>query len=85
MMGDFNVTYDKFRIFQNAGYGIAQTDSMLSTYGPCQGSKKYYVDKSEGYGSYDNIIYKGVNVSNFALGGTKLSDHYGLYCDITVE
>ncbi len=35
-----------------------------------------------GYGSYDNIIYKGVTVSDFALGGTKLSDHYGLYCNI---
>ena len=61
-----------------------ELDSLLATYGPCQGSK-YYTDIAEGYGSYDNIIYKGVTVRNFALGGTKLSDHYGLYCDITVK
>ena len=84
LMGDCNVTYEKFQIFVDAGYGIAQTDSLLATYGPCQGSK-YYVDTAEGYGLYDNIIYKGVTVSNFALGGSKLSDHYGLYCDVTVD
>ena len=85
LLGDCNVTYGRFQIFRDAGYGIAQTDEWLATYGPCQGSTKYYVDKSEGYGSYDNIIYKGVNISNFALGGAKLSDHYALYCDVTVE
>ena len=85
ILGDCNVTYDKFQIFETAGYGIAQTDKWLATYGPCQGSEKYYEDKLGGYGSYDNIIYKGVNVSNFALGGSKLSDHYALYCDITVN
>ena len=85
LLGDCNVTYGRFRIFQDAGYGIAETARGFATYGPCQGSTKYYVDKSEGYGSYDNIIYKGVTVSDFALGGSKLSDHYGLYCDVTVE
>ena len=84
IMGDCNVTYDKFQIFQNAGYSLAQTDSLLATYAPCQGSK-YNTDIAEGYGSYDNIIYKGVAVSNFGLGGTKLSDHYGLYCDVMVD
>ena len=84
ILGDCNVTYDKFRIFVNAGYSLAQTDSLLATYGPCQGSK-YNTDIAEGYGTYDNIIYKGVTVSNFALGGCKLSDHYGLYCDVTVD
>ena len=84
IMGDCNITYDKFRYFKDAGYSVANTDDRLATYGPCQGSK-YYVDIAEGYGSYDNIIYKGVTVSDFALGGTKLSDHYGLYCSISVE
>ena len=83
-MGDCNVTYDKFQYFINAGYEVAQNDPLLATYGPCQGSK-YNIDSAEGYGSYDNIIYKGVNISNFALGGAKLSDHYALYCDVTVE
>jgi len=81
ILGDCNVTYDKFQYFINAGYEVAQTDSRLATYGPCQGSK-YNTDIAEGYGSYDNIIYKGVTVSNFGLAGCKLSDHYAIYCDI---
>ena len=84
LMGDWNSTYNKFQIFQNAGYSVAQTDSRLATYGPCQGSK-YNNDIVDGYGSYDNIIYKGVTVSNFGLAGTKLSDHYAIYCDVTVD
>ena len=84
LMGDWNSTYDKFQIFQNAGYSVAQTDSRLATYGPCQG-KKYNTDIVDGYGPYDNIIYKGVTVSNFGLAGTKLSDHYAIYCDVTVD
>ena len=84
LMGDWNSTYNKFQIFQNAGYSVAQTDSRLATYSECQGSK-YNTDIVDGYGSYDNIIYKGVTVSNFGLAGTKLSDHYAIYCDVMVE
>ena len=84
LMGDWNSTYDKFEIFANAGYSLANTDGLLATYSECQDSK-YDTDIVDGYGSYDNIIYKGVNVSDFGLAGCKLSDHYGIYCTVTVD
>ena len=85
LMGDWNSAFTHFDRFVNAGYSLANDSYWLSTYGPCQGSRYYssYMDYKEG--SYDNIIYKGVTVSDFGLGGTKLSDHYGIYCTVTVD
>lgn len=84
LMGDWNSTYNKYQIFADAGYGVANTDSLLATYSPCQDSK-YKGDIPDGYGTYDNIIYKGVTVSDFSLAGCKLSDHYAIYCTVTVD
>ena len=85
IMGDWNSSFDHFTAFTNAGYSLANTDYRLSTYSECQDARYYssYIDYMEG--AYDNIIYKGVNVSGFGLGGTKLSDHYGIYCTVTVD
>lgn len=72
LMGDWNCVYNKFQLFTEAGYALANTEASLSTY-------------SEYAGAFDNIIYKGVGIRNFGLAGTKLSDHYAIYCDIFIE
>ena len=75
LMGDWNVdSFDYFKYFTDEGYSLANEDGTLPT---------YHKDKSAS--SLDNIIYKGVSVSNFTLVGTDLSDHYAIYCDITVD
>ena len=72
LLGDWNVeSFSTFDIFTEAGYTLANTDKKMPTY--TSGS------------SLDNIVYKGVTVTDFSLGGTNLSDHYALYCTITVE
>ena len=72
LLGDWNVgSFSEFDVFTEAGYTLANTDKSMPTY--TSGS------------SLDNIIYKGVTVTDFSLGGTNLSDHYALYCTITVE
>ena len=72
MLGDWNVnTFSEFNVFTEAGYTLANTDKNMPTY--MSGS------------SLDNIVYKGVKVTDFTLAGTNLSDHYALYCTITVE
>ena len=73
LMGDWNVgSFSYFDTFVNAGYQLACTKSNLPT----------YVGNTR---CIDNIIYKGVTVSDFTLAGTNLSDHYGIYCTVTVE
>ena len=73
LMGDWNVgSFSYFDTFVNAGYKLACTKSNLPT----------YVGNTR---CIDNIIYKGVTVSDFTLAGTNLSDHYGIYCTVTVE
>lgn len=72
LMGDWNAYFSDFSVFTDAGYSLANTDSKLSTY-------------SASRDPIDNIIYKGVTVSDFGLAGCTLSDHYAIYCTITVE
>ena len=72
LMGDWNVgSFSEFDVFTEAGYTLANTDKNMPTY--------------KSGSSLDNIIYKGVTVTDFSLAGTNLSDHYALYCTITVE
>ena len=72
LMGDWNVgSFSEFDVFTEAGYTLANTDKKMPTY--------------KSGSSLDNIIYKGVTVTDFTLAGTNLSDHYALYCTITVE
>lgn len=73
LLGDWNVnTFSEFDLFTDAGYSLGNTDANMSTY-------------NEGIYSLDNIVYKGVTVTDFALAGTDLSDHYAVYCTITVD
>ena len=72
LLGDWNInTFSEFNIFTNAGYSLGNADKDMPTY--TSGS------------SLDNIVYKGVTVTDFTLAGTNLSDHYALYCTITVN
>ena len=73
LLGDWNVNYfSEFELFTDAGYSLGNTDENMSTY------------NEPGY-PLDNIIYKGVTVTDFTLAGTDLSDHYAVYCTITVN
>jgi len=73
MMGDWNVKdFNYFKNFIDAGYSLANNDSNLYT----------YANENR---SLDNIVYKGVTVSDFTLAGTNLSDHYGIYCTVTID
>lgn len=73
LLGDWNVNYfSEFELFTEAGYSLGNTDENMSTY-------------NDGVYSLDNIVYKGVTVTDFTLAGTNLSDHYAVYCTITVD
>ena len=64
--GDFNV--GKYRQFEEAGYSVAN-DGSFKTY------------PSKGY-PLDNIIYKGVTVTDVRMYATTLSDHNPLSCRV---
>jgi len=72
IMGDWNCSPVKLQAFTDAGYNLANNDSTLATYPATQTS-------------LDNMVYKGVTLSDFGLAGTKLSDHYAIYATITVD
>ena len=72
LLGDWNVgEFSEFNLLTNAGYTLANTDASLATYNDGD--------------SLDNIVYKGVTVTDFALAGTDLSDHFALYCTISAN
>ena len=66
--GDFN-THNLSR-FQNAGYSIVN-DGTFKTY------------PSKGH-AIDNVVYKGVKISNVHMQSTTLSDHNPLICKVTL-
>ena len=67
--GDFNV--GNYKQFKNAGYSVAN-DGSLKTF------------PSKGY-PLDNIVYKGVTVTNVRMYPTTLSDHNPLSCKVTFK
>lgn len=67
--GDFNV--GNYSQFKKSGYSVAN-DGSFKTY------------PSKGY-ALDNIIYKGVDVSNIQMFSTTLSDHNPLSCKVTFK
>ena len=72
ILGDSNSRdFSFFSKYTEAGFALANYDGTLST---IQGWNV----------ALDNIIYKGVGVSNFTLLGTDLSDHYAISCLVTV-
>lgn len=75
MMGDWNCRdFDYFNLFISNGYKLANNDSSINTYRlPCDTNC-----------SLDNIIYKGINVSNFKVHTTTLSDHYAISCKVSI-
>ena len=76
LVGDWNcILFDHFDLFKDAGYALANNDPNLETFkGNAVNSK-----------ALDNIIYKGVEVKNFTLVETALSDHNALTCTIVVD
>lgn len=68
LIGDFNTS--DLRQFKKKGYVIAN-DGSIVTYP----SKKY---------ALDNIVAKGINISNVYTIETELSDHYPLVCEVSI-
>ena len=69
MCGDWNTT--NFSQFEKAGYSMANDGSII-TYP----SKLY---------ALDNIVVKGMSISDVRVVKTDLSDHYPLVCRITLQ
>lgn len=69
MCGDWN-TLD-FSLFENSGY-ILSNDGSLKTF------------PSKGY-ALDNIVVKGLEISDVRMIKTDLSDHYPLVCRISLK
>ena len=72
ILGDFNSRdFSFFSKFTEAGFALANYDGTLPTI--------------HGWNvAFDNVVYKGVGVSDFTLLGTDLSDHYAISCLVTV-
>jgi len=69
MCGDWNTT--NFSQFKKAGYSMAN-----------DGTKITYPSKSY---ALDNIVAKGVEITDVKVVKTDLSDHYPLVCRITIK
>ena len=68
LMGDWNTReFAYFKRFEEAGYTLGNTNPARAT---CAGR------------SLDNIIVKGLEVSNFTIHATGLSDHYAVSATI---
>ena len=71
LLGDWNVrAFSYFNLFTAAGFSLANTNEKVYTYSAS---------------SLDNIVYKGVEISDFTLLGTNLSDHNAIKCRVTVR
>ena len=78
ILGDFNATggSSEFDVFANAGFTLANHGYM--------GDFKTYPSASTTSGVLDNIIVKGLQMSNIRMIETDLSDHNVLACDLTL-
>lgn len=70
LMGDWNARFfSYFSIFEDAGYTLGNTDSSKYTCGSS---------------SLDNIMVKGLKVSDFTVHTTGLSDHYAVSATVSL-
>jgi len=77
MMGDWNAySYSYFDRFKDAGYTVGNTNGKIKT---CTGSKTGGLEWA-----VDNIIVKGLQISNFHSVDTKLSDHVAVVATISL-
>ena len=78
MMGDWNAFhYEYFDRFKDAGYTLGNPDGKLLT---CIGSRTGGLEWP-----VDNILVKGLALSDFRAVNTSLSDHVAVVATITVE
>ena len=76
MLGDFNAySPDYFDLFSDAGYTVGNDGSMLTCTGSKTGGLEWAVD---------NIIAKGVSVSDFRKVPTGLSDHVAVIAKVSL-
>ena len=77
MMGDWNAFhYEYFDRFKDAGYTLGNPDGKLLT---CIGSRTGGLEWQ-----VDNILVKGLALSDFRAVDTSLSDHVAVVATITV-
>ena len=69
MCGDFNTS--NYSKFKKAGYSLANDGSIITFY---KTSK-----------SLDNVVAKGVRISDVRTVKTELSDHYPLVCRLSID
>ena len=78
MMGDWNAFhYEYFDRFKDAGYALGNPDGKLLT---CIGSRTGKLEWP-----VDNIIVKGLTMTDFRTVETPLSDHVAVTATITLE
>lgn len=79
MLGDWNCLLADFDAFTTAGYTQANgADGYIGKI------KTYPGAATEDAGILDNIVCKGVKMSNIRAISTELSDHIPILCDITL-
>ena len=77
MLGDWNAYYAEYYTrFANAGYTVGNDGSFLTCTGSKTGGLEWPVD---------NIIVKGVTMTDFHIAETNLSDHVAVVATITVN
>ena len=77
MLGDWNAYYaEYYERFNDAGYTVGNDGSFLTCTGSKTGGLEWPVD---------NIIVKGVTMTNFHIAETDLSDHVAVVATITVN
>lgn len=75
LMGDWNMRdFAYFERFVEAGYTLGNSDSTLYTYAYDSSNR-----------SLDNIIVKGLEISDFKVHPTNLSDHYAVSATISLH
>ena len=69
-IGDFNCqSFDYFNIFSENGYSLGNNFASAVT---LPASSR----------SIDNMVYKGVSITDFKIHATELSDHYAISCTV---
>ena len=74
MCGDWNSNPEVYEIFIEKGY------TLLST-----GKDPYYITFPSTSQYFDNIMIKGLSMSNIKIIKTDLSDHYPILCTISLN
>ena len=74
MCGDWNATKESYQLFQQKGYEILNCG--------CYGE---FITHPQSMKPLDNIVAKGLSISNVNIIETNLSDHYPIFCTLRLK